>query len=252
VVNTHSDCDHFFGNELVTAPGVEIIASETAAASMAQDVVEEMLALTKVGGPTGRFAEAILAPSRLEGITIAPPTRTFRGRLSVDVGGREVELIEIGPAHTAGDVLVHVPDAKVLYAGDILFIDGTPIVWAGPPQRWVDTCDLLLDMPLTTIVPGHGPLTGKNGVRQVRDYLEFVIREATRRYEDGLDVDAAIASIDLGEYADLPDNGRLAQNVVAVYQALDPEMAQRSRLDIFGKIAELEGFTDRIAPAGQT
>ena len=71
-------------------------------------------------------------------------------------------------------------------------------MWAGPLQRWVDACDLLLDMPLTAIVPGHGPVTGKTGVAQVRDYLGFVIAEATKRYEAGLDADAAIASIDLG------------------------------------------------------
>ena len=69
----------------------------------------------------------MLAPFRFDDITVVPPTRTFAGRLSVDVGGREVELIEVGPAHTAGDVLVHVPDARVMLAGDILFIDGTPI-----------------------------------------------------------------------------------------------------------------------------
>jgi glyoxylase-like metal-dependent hydrolase (beta-lactamase superfamily II) len=249
VVNTHSDCDHFFGNELVAGPGVEIIASESAAASMTQHAVDEMLALSRAGGRTGRFAETILKPFRLDDITVEPPTSTFRDRLSVDVGGREVELIEVGPAHTDGDVLVHVPDARTLYAGDILFIGGTPIVWAGPPRRWVDACELLLDMPLTTIVPGHGPVTDKNGVRQVRDYLEFVITEATKRYEDGLDLDAAITSIDLGRYAGLSESGRLAQNVAAVYQALDPALERRSRLDIFGKIADLEGFTDP-APAG--
>jgi cyclase len=62
----------------------------------------------------------------------------------------------------------------------------------------VDACDLLLDMPLTAIVPGHGPVTGKTGVAQVRDYLGLVIAEATKRHEAGLDADAAIAWIDLG------------------------------------------------------
>lgn len=166
--------------------------------------------------------KAALAAFRFDDITIAPPTRTFTGRLSVDVGGREVTLIEVGPAHTAGDVLVHVPDARLVYAGDILFIDSTPIVWAGPPHRWVDACNLLLDLPVATIVPGHGPVTGKTGVAQVRDYLDFVITEATKRHDDGLDVDAAVASIDLGIYAGLAGRGRLAQNVAAVYRALDP------------------------------
>jgi hypothetical protein len=107
----------------------------------------------------------------------------------------------------------------------------------------VDACDLLLDLPLTAIVPGHGPVTGKTGVAQVRDYLGFVIAEATKRYEAGLDADAAIASIDLGKYAGMPNQGRLAQNVAAVYRALDPELPLRPLTEIFGKIADLEGFT---------
>ena len=153
VVNTHSDGYDCFGNELVASPGVEIIASDAAARLITQHAVEEISALPRLGGRAGAYAAAVLAPFRFDDITVVPPTRTFAGPLSVDVGGREVELIEVGPAHTAGDVLVHVPDARVMFAGDILFIDGTPIVWAGPPQRWVDACDLLLDLPLTAIVP---------------------------------------------------------------------------------------------------
>ena len=123
--------------ELVASPGVEIIASDAAARLITQHAVEEISALPRLGGQAGAYAAAVLAPFRFDDITVSPPTRTFAGRLSVDVGGREVELIEVGPAHTAGDVLVHVPDARVMFARDILFIDGTPIVWAGPPQRWV-------------------------------------------------------------------------------------------------------------------
>jgi cyclase len=63
---------------------------------------------------------------------VTPPTRTFTDRLDVTVGDRRVELIEVGPAHTDGDVIVHVPDAGVVYAGDILFIGGHPIMWTGP------------------------------------------------------------------------------------------------------------------------
>lgn len=250
VVNTHSDGDHCFGNELVAAPGVEIIASEAAAGLITQHAVEELAALPRAGGRVGDYMKAALAAFRFDDITIAPPTRTFTGRLSVDVGGREVTLIEVGPAHTPGDVLVHVPDAKLVYAGDILFIDSTPIVWAGPPQRWVDACNLLLDLPVATIVPGHGPVTGKTGVAQVRDYLDFVIIEATKRYDDGLDVGTAVASIGLGIYAGLAGRGRLAQNVAAVYRALDPQLPQQALLDIFDKIAELEGFPPSPDPAG--
>ena len=78
--------------------------------------MEEILALPRLGGRAGAYAASVLAPFRFDDITVVPPTRTLAG-LAVDVGGREVELIEVGPAHTAGDVLVHVPDARVMFAG---------------------------------------------------------------------------------------------------------------------------------------
>ena len=63
----------------------------------------------------------------------------------------------MGPAHTAGDVLVEVPDAAVVFTGDILFDGGHPIVWAGPVANWVAACERILAMDVDTVVPGHGP-----------------------------------------------------------------------------------------------
>src|SRR5438034_1297707 len=77
-------------------------------------------------------------------------------------------LIEVGAAHTAGDTLAVVRDARTVYTGDILFIGGTPIVWAGPLANWVAACDLMLGMDIDTVVPGHGPVTDKAGVAAVR------------------------------------------------------------------------------------
>jgi glyoxylase-like metal-dependent hydrolase (beta-lactamase superfamily II) len=242
LVNTHSDGDHYFGNQLVAERDVEIVASEAAAALMTQESVDELAALKRADGKLGDFARTVFGPFTFDGITSTGPTRTFSGELSIDVGGREVQLIQVGPAHTPGDVLVHVPDAKLMFAGDILFIGGTPIVWAGPTERWIAACDLLLDLDLDVIVPGHGPVTDKSGVHQVRDYLQFVLTEATKRFEEGLDIAAAIASIDLGKYASLPQFGRLAQNVANVYRSLDPDAPQPSTAELLEQMARLEGI----------
>ncbi|MET9327236.1 MBL fold metallo-hydrolase [Tsukamurella sp. NPDC003166] len=243
LVNTHSDGDHYFGNEVVAAGGdVEIIASRAAAELMTQENVDSLAALTKADGLTGEFAREIFAPFTFEGITSTGPTRVFEGELTLDVGGRAVELIQVGPAHTPGDTLVHVPDAKVIYTGDIVFVGGTPIVWAGPAERWIAACDRILDMDVDIVVPGHGPVTDKSGVQGVRDYLTYIIDEATKRYHDGMTVDEAIGSIDLGRFSSLPEHGRLAQNVIRVYEALDPGFTGPDRTVVFAKIGELEGF----------
>ena len=97
-------------------------------------------------------------------------------------------------------------------------------------------------MDVDTILPGHGPVSGKAEVSGMREYLVFVEREARTRFEDGLPVERAIDTIDLGKYADLPEHGRLAQNVLNVYQQLDPSMDRPERMTVLSRIAALEGF----------
>src|ERR1041384_3698849 len=136
-----------------------------------------------------------------EGITVTPPTRTFEGELSLDIGSRRIDLIQVGPAHTAGDVLVWLPRERVVFTGDILFVRGTPIVWAGPIDNWVRACDRILALEPRVIVPGHGPLTDAAGVRDVRDYLRFVNDEAEKRFHAGMSLEEAIRDIALGAFS---------------------------------------------------
>lgn len=250
LVNTHSDPDHVNGNELIAGRDVEIIASAAAAELMTQEALDAVARVKHLDGTLGDFARHIFGPFELDGITATGPDRTFTGEESVDVGGREVRLIQVGPAHTPGDTLVHVPDARLLYAGDILFVGGTPIAWAGPIDRWIAALDRILDMDVVTIVPGHGPVSGKSEVSLMREYLASVEAQARRRFADGLDVDEAIASIELGRFADLPEHGRLAQNVLNVYQQLDPTIPRPDRLTVLTKIAALEGFRPVTSTTG--
>jgi glyoxylase-like metal-dependent hydrolase (beta-lactamase superfamily II) len=148
--------------------------------------------------------------------------------------------MEVGPAHTAGDVLVHLPDDGVIFTGDILFIEGTPIVWDGPIANWTAACDRIIELDCSVIVPGHGPLTDAAGVRAVRDYLEFVTAEATRRHESGMTAAEAARDIDLGPYADWLDAERIAINVDAVYSEIDPTHQKANVIDVFGLMASIK------------
>ncbi|MBB1033644.1 MBL fold metallo-hydrolase [Dietzia sp. CQ4] len=240
LVNTHSDGDHWFGNQLVAGPGVEIVATQAAAELMTEASVDELVSMSGREDRVGEFIREVGGHFDHAGIVATPPTRTFTGELSLDVGGREVRLIQVGPAHTPGDLVVHVPDANLVYTGDILFIGGAPLVWAGPISRCIAACDLILDLELVAIVPGHGPLTDKNGVSRVRDYLDFVSAEAVKRFEQGLSVEDAVASIDMSRFADMSEQGRIAANVLNVYDQLDPRRPRENRLQQFGRIADFE------------
>lgn len=238
LVNTHANGDHCYGNGLVR--GAEIIASSAAASEM--DEVPPQLLAAMVDADLGdedlnRYVEAAFGPFDFAGAQPAAPTRTFDDRLGLDVAGTAVELIEVGPAHTAGDVVVHVPDAGVVFVGDIGFIGGTPIVWAGPLENWCRAIDLVVALGADTVVPGHGPVCGVDELVEVRDYLTHVDREATARFGAGMTAEQAISDIDLDRWSDLPECERIVVNVHTAYRHLAPGDPRPDVLELFRQMA---------------
>lgn len=247
VVNTHANGDHCYGNAEVTRrrPDVDIVASTATANEMSEVPPSLLAALNQAPGEVGELFRSFFGEFNFDGIELVPPTQTFDGRLDLDVGGRKVELFEVGPAHTAGDTIVHVPDSRTVYTGDILFIGGTPIVWAGPLSNWIAACDLMLDLDPETVVPGHGPLTDTAGIVAVRDYLSYVDGAATARHSAGMDAFDAARDIgrELGvddRFSGLGEFGRIAVNVETVYRTLDPGHVTPDVVEQFRRMAELE------------
>jgi glyoxylase-like metal-dependent hydrolase (beta-lactamase superfamily II) len=241
LVNTHANGDHFYGNQLVR--GAEIIASRACAeeiADMPPSTLSQMgRALAGQDTPLGRFVRRAFGPFDFEGITVTPPTRTFDGELTLRVGGKEVRLIEVGPAHTRGDTIVWVPADRVVFTGDILFVEGTPIVWAGPVGNWIEACRRMLALDVEVVVPGHGPITDRRGIEAVGAYFEYVQREARQRYDAGMDSFAAARDIALGEFSDWGDPERLAVNVEVLYREFAGDTSTLDMTALVGRMAEL-------------
>jgi 2-keto-4-pentenoate hydratase/2-oxohepta-3-ene-1,7-dioic acid hydratase in catechol pathway/glyoxylase-like metal-dependent hydrolase (beta-lactamase superfamily II) len=239
-VITHSNGDHTHGNQLLDG-SVRIIAARGTAEEVAHGMAPEMLAMTQVAdlGPVGTpYARERFGPFDFGGITLRNADQTFDHDLSVDVAGRQVKLLDLGPAHTAADTVVHVPDAGVLFAGDLLFIGCTPIVWAGPIANWVAACDTMIALDAPTVVPGHGPITDPDGVRAVRGYLVHMSEQAEAAYRQGLSFAEAADTIDLGEYGNWLDAERVVVNVYQRYRELDPNIAELPVLALMTMQAE--------------
>ena len=239
VVNTHANGDHCWGNSEL--PGAEIVASKAAAEEMASLPPERLQQLVDAApdlGEVGAYVQRIFGSFDFGSISVTLPTRTFAGELTLDVGGREVMLHEVGPAHTGGDVLVELPDAGVVFAGDILFVGGHPIVWAGPVANWVAACDRLLAMDVGVVVPGHGPVTDHDGVRAMRDYFVELEREATTRHAAGMTPLEAARDILSTDRRGWGEAERLVVNVAAVYRELGAELPSDA-FTLFSEMAAL-------------
>ncbi|HEY7355204.1 MAG TPA: hypothetical protein VH590_02025, partial [Ktedonobacterales bacterium] len=123
--------------------------------------------------------------------------------------------------------------------GDILFIGGHPIMWAGPIGNWINACNVILALDVETIVPGHGPITDKRGVAQVKGYLEYVFAEARQRYEAGMPAFEAAKDIPLEAYASWTDGERIAVTVASIYRELSGDTTPPAIATLFGQMAML-------------
>jgi glyoxylase-like metal-dependent hydrolase (beta-lactamase superfamily II) len=235
LVNTHSNGDHTFGNQLV--PGAQIVASNACAEEMRQRTPAELAGMMRnwraLGPGAAFFHEVMGTRFDWEGIALTLPTRTFERELSLKVGDKEVRLVEVGPAHTGGDVIVHVPADKTVFTGDILFNRGHPVIWAGPVGNWIRACELMLGWEVETVVPGHGPITDKSGVRAMQRYLEYVRDEAKARFDAGLGYEAAARDISLAPFADWTDPERIVVNVHSIYRELARDAAPPDAMALF-------------------
>jgi cyclase len=219
VVNTHANGDHWYGNSLVGA--AEIVASVKAAAEMLElppSRFAEMMKAAPGRGESGAFMVRIFGPFDFDGIEASFPGLTFDGHLDLAVGDRQVSLIEVGPAHTAGDVIVHLPDERVIFTGDILFHGSHPIVWAGPVANWIAACEQILALEPEIVVPGHGPLAGPAAVADLKGYFEYMTVETRQRFDAGMSASDAARDIDVGPYAGWGEEERMVVNVLSLYR----------------------------------
>ena len=243
LVNTHANGDHCYGNSLIGGDnGAQIITTNAAAAEMEAIPPSALEALMEIdlGEVTNSYIQDAFGSFEFCDVELPPPDRTFSGELQLDVGGRTVELIEVGPAHTSGDLLVYLPDAATVFCGDILFINGTPIIWDGPVSNWIDACDRILGLEAEIIIPGHGPLTDTAGVTAVRDYLTFVDKECRERHASGQTATEVIAEIDLGSFKEWSEWERIAVNVHSIFREIEEDETIQSPIELFRKMADLK------------
>jgi glyoxylase-like metal-dependent hydrolase (beta-lactamase superfamily II) len=217
VVNTHEHFDHTFGNGVFrTAYGDIPIHAHEEAAERTVSAGERIKGLYN-------DPENADDPHRAEVLEteIVPADTTFSSAVVLDLGGRPLELIHPGRGHTGGDLVVRVPDADVLLAGDLVeSSDRYPTPGLGGdcfPLDWPLSLDLVIGLlgTDTVVVPGHGAPVGRDFVEQQRNTLG-IVGETIR--------DLSTRGVPVGEALDAADwpypREDLAQAVIRGYEQL--------------------------------
>ncbi len=161
VINTHYHLDHSFGNAEFERLGAIIISHE----ADNKNLHDNGEAALKNAGAYG------LSESDMEGSKLAYPSLTFTDRIYINIDGQKVELIYPGPSHTNGSIMIYLPEKKILFAGDILFTGYHPFLAEGDIGSWLRALDTIMSMDADVIIPGHGPISGKRDLREMKDYL---------------------------------------------------------------------------------
>ena len=207
LVNTHHHGDHTHGN-YVFLPAATIIGHDLCR----EEVIASGL------GTKGMFPGVDWGE-----IVVAPPVVTFEERLNLFADDLRVELIFVGPAHTTNDIVAWIPERKVLFAGDIVFNEGTPFAMMGSVAGWLEALERLKGFPIETIVPGHGPVCGPGVLDEVSDYLRMVQDAAKKGSDAGLGPLQTAYETDLGRFAGLLDRERLVGNLHRAFSELRGE-----------------------------
>ena len=214
-INSNSQPDRYFGNEVFRKQGATIIAHEKEAARMAQSGGDFSTGIERTLG----LAEGSVTPP-------GPPDKAINADMSLDLGRLEIKVRHFGPGHTPAPLVVHVPADNIVYAGDILYSGRLlAVIPGGNAKGWVETFDALNTFGNATFIPGHGkPAKLKAFKFPTRDYLALLNDYMAKKVEEGVGMDDAIKGLDQSKFSKLANFDELAgRNASWVYLEREAE-----------------------------
>lgn len=229
LVNTHWHADHVLANNEYRRafPGVTVLAHDetrrlmeknkervlqlpTQGPAFAQSLREALERGTRRDGTPftaeqkaslenqSRDLQAVLPELPL--VEFAPADTTHTGSVSIRLGRREVRMLHLGRANTAGDTLVYVPDARVLVTGDVV-VAPVPFGFGSYPGEWLGVLDKILAMDTAVIIPGHGPaMRDTKYIATLQRILTSLRTQAQDAVKQGLSLEDAKKRMDFNSF----------------------------------------------------
>ncbi len=196
VIVTHYHADHIYGLQAFKAKGAQIVGHKAAREYLHSDTARLRLEASRQE----------LFPWVDETTRLLEPDRWIEDEATIRVGNTEFILRHVGPAHTPEDLVVYLPQAGVLFAGDLVFRGRIPYVGQANSRRWIDAIDKLMSFQARLIVPGHGPVSDQtlSDMRTTRDYLAYLrqtMGEAARNMES---FEEAYVRVDWSRFSGMP------------------------------------------------
>jgi cyclase len=230
LINTHHHGDHTYGNHVFA--GATVISHDYCRHE-----------ITGAGTMDPNLLNAIFPEFDFQGIAATPADITFDRQLTLHVDGREVRLVHFGPGHTVGDIIVHLPQEGIIFAGDFIFLYSTPLGMEGSFAGWLKNLDAMAKLNARVYVPGHGPVCGVEGLNLCREYLVLVRNEAKKRFDKGMTVDETAKDIDLGQFKQWPNHERILLNVERLWREFRGEDPTTSNLNIADAFLRIDAMT---------
>ena len=234
LINTHHHGDHIWGNHVFA--GAIIIS---------HDYCRRETIQARIMDPA--LLNTIFPEFDFRGIATTPADITFDKQLTLHMDEREIRLLHFGPGHTIDDVIVHLPDEGIIFAGDFIFLYSTPLGMEGSFGGWLKNLDAMTKLGARTYVPGHGPVCGIEGLNLCRHYLFFVQGEAKKRFDKGMTADQAAKDIALGQFQQWPNRERILLNVERLWREFRGEDPTTSKLNVAEAFLRME----TMAKAGE-
>ena len=219
VINTDSHPDLMLGNEVFVDQQAIIVSTSAAAAEMRQ--YRRQLAQRLREDANWRLQ------GRMRGIHPTMPGQTFDHEMTVRLGGQEIRLRSMPGAHSAGDAVVHLPAAKVLFLGHLFENGFFPRLASSDVRQWIKTLRQLEYWDVETYVPGHGAPADKKQLAEFRGFLEWLVTEIGTRIQAGKSLEEIKREVNPLETFHWTARDLVPQAIEEVYRQL--EQAQPAR-----------------------
>ncbi|MDH3221798.1 MAG: MBL fold metallo-hydrolase [Gammaproteobacteria bacterium] len=216
---SHYHADHMYGNQAFADTGAEIVASDGAKRYLEGEIAQQRLNERRVS----------LGPWVNDATRIVSPDRYLRGEERFEFGDVTIRVVDVGSAHSEGDLVLFVEDDGVLFSGDIIFEGRIPFLGTSSSAAWLDVLDEMEKAEVGVIVPGHGKAAEnpREVVSLTRNYLAFVRASMRQAVDNWIPFDEAYEATDWGDFIEYPAFTEAnRRNAYGIYLSLEQESLQ--------------------------